>query len=285
MTSASLLQPDRYRKASTVVVHESGEPLLDVEAAGLLAVPVYHLNGWSESERLYARRGVVERLLHLEHTVLRPLGVRWLVWDAWRSRATQCAIYQHYWREMSAHHPELTPTQLHERVQDFVTLPVRTDYAPPHTTGGAVDLGLWDVERDVCVELGADFDEFTPRAALRAFDAPGTDEQIRRWRQVMFEALDAAGFSHDENEYFHKDFGNQRWAAARAEHTARYGEVVHVRQENTGPRAVFAAQRSRTEHRAWVAGLAQALDLSHPAHLAAPPLQRPTSLAQRWLRA
>ncbi len=290
--SHSLLTPDRYRAASALVVRESHEPLLDVAACGLLAVPVYHLNGWTDSPRLYARARVVERLLRVEHAVLRPLGVRWLVWDAWRSRLTQCAIYQHYWRVMSAEHPCLDEAALHERVQDYVTLPVRADYAPPHTTGGAVDLGLWDVAARRCVALGADFDEFTPRAALRAYDRAGldeADERVRQWRQVMFEALDGAGFSHDENEYFHKDFGNQRWAHARAERVAPYGEVLRMEVPTGGAEreaaAVFASQRPETEHRAWVAGLGQALDLSHPAGVAAPALQPPARLAERWLGA
>lgn len=103
---------------------------------------------------------------------------------------------------------------------------------PPHSTGGAIDLGLADREGHV-IDLGADFDQFEDIAACNHFEkacqtavASPTDRARRDARRILYWAMVDAGFAPYEAECWHFELGTRRAAAFQGRSHAEYGPAA-----------------------------------------------------------
>ena len=189
-----------------IVIIECGEPLVAVTSIG--CVNGYRAVGWVGTDdvvRLRAR--VIEKLRAVEAAL--PGGFGLAIYDGWRSPVTVRALYEHYYGTDSTLEP------------GFLADPDDETVAPPHQTGGAVDLTLaW---KGTPLSLGTAFDDFTPRAHLRALEnEPGLARDLRR---LLHHALGAEGFVPFDQEWWHYSWGDQAWAAATGAGHAIYGAV------------------------------------------------------------
>jgi zinc D-Ala-D-Ala dipeptidase len=153
-------------------------------------------------------------------------GYKLKIWDAWRSRSTQGKLYSYYRNQFAADHPEWDEARLDKEMAIWVAAPA-PDIIPPHATGGAVDLTLVD-QNGVELNMGTGFDYFGLEAASLYFEAPERDPDVRENRRLLRNAMSAEDFRFDEFEWWHFDFGNQLWAAARGHAVALYGEVSPI---------------------------------------------------------
>lgn len=247
-----------------IPVEECREPMLGVERFPFLPVPVYFHNGWAPTPNLYARAGLLDKLARVQARHLAPRGWQWVVFDAWRPREVQAAIFQHYWQAMSAQAPDCAHETLEERVRTYVTVPAQAHRIPPHSTGGAIDLGWWDRHAGRLVDMGSDFDEFCPAAANDFFEEPGRDAQLRQRRRELTEWLAAEDIASDADEWFHKDWGNQKWAAQRGHRLARYGEVLACTPRGNSLELVWGVDEPARDKVSRLGKLQDQLDLSHP---------------------
>ena len=97
---------------------------------------------------------------------------------------------------------------------------------PPHRTGGAVDVYLIDRATGVPLPMGTEPDETVPASATRWFEEhteENSGEPFRRNRRILFHAMQEAGFRNYGGEWWHFDWGNQRWANLAGEDAALYG--------------------------------------------------------------
>ncbi len=137
-----------------------------------------------------------------------------LLWDAYRSPATQRAIFDEYRARLQAEHAEWSPQFLHEQTRDFVSDP---DGIFPHGTGGAVDITLIVDGREAF--LGSEFDEFGERSYRNYFQEhpPSTDAErsAALYRGWLMDAFDCTGWAGLEQEWWHYEWGTVRWALAK----------------------------------------------------------------------
>ncbi len=206
-----------------VRIEEGGEPLVDLAEAGLVVDAAYHRLGYTTEPRLRARRGIAERLRRVDAAL--PHGWRLRIWDAWRPRAVQRALYQAFRRQLAARHPDWDEAALETELHRFVAPPDRgPGHVPPHLTGGAVDLTLQDAEgREL--DLGSAFDELSARAPTAA---PGLLPAARANRDVLVRAMAEAGFVNWPDEWWHWGCGDPLSAALRGDAVARYGAIETV---------------------------------------------------------
>jgi zinc D-Ala-D-Ala dipeptidase len=66
------------------------------------------------------------------------------IWDIYRPRAVQGAIYNKFQTELEEKNPSWDIDRLYLEVGKFVSPPYQTERIPPHVTGGAVDITLTD---------------------------------------------------------------------------------------------------------------------------------------------
>ncbi|MFA6512424.1 MAG: M15 family metallopeptidase [Patescibacteria group bacterium] len=205
----------------SIPILESNEPLVALDQNVLVLEPSYFQQKLSQDERMFLRQGVVERLMEVQRCL--P-GFRIKIFDGFRSRDVQRNIYQKYWNEMKGKHPDLTDDQLKARVGVFATDPDQPSRIPPHSTGGAVDLTLADKNGNE-LAMGTAFDHFGPEAAAFYYENYSINETVRQNRKRLREAMDAAEFRQDKDEWWHFDYGNQLWAYTLHKPHAMYGEI------------------------------------------------------------
>ena len=269
-----------------VAILEAKEPMVCLNQMGFLCVPVYFHNGWAKDQNIFLRERLAKKLLEIELVRLEPKGFRWVVYDGFRSRETQAAIYEYYYNKFSYEDPGQSLQSLSEKTQTFVTIPDTISRIPPHTTGGSVDLGLYDLTTGQLIELGADFDEFVPAVVTDYFEQSGCSQGIRDLRRFMNDILADVGVASDVDEFFHKDFGNQKWAAHLNLTVAPYGEVISCSLGQKGEViTVYAVDLSTELLHERLTQLTSGLRLNHPAVIPPSVLPQPRCLFSDSLRA
>lgn len=193
------------------VVNATQESLVAIPfGVQFINFPAYFRQGIPcATEKPMLRKSVLERLK--KAASLLPQGYRLVVLDAWRPYAVQKGLYDTYYQQLQKDNPTWTQEQLNEQVKFFVS-PPSTDalYPAVHSTGGAVDVTIADVNGK-WLDMGTDFDDFSPLAHTAAFE--GSDnETVQNNRRLLFHCMIAAGFTNLPSEWWHYDYGNGFWA-------------------------------------------------------------------------
>jgi D-alanyl-D-alanine dipeptidase len=160
---------------------------------------------------IWLRQGTVSRLEKALGFLPEHLGFRLL--DGWRPFKVQTALRDLVGQELLASHPELNAAEFERLLNQFVAQPRQDlDSPSPHLTGGSVDLTLFDIRTGATLDLGTAFDSPELDSWTAAFEDINKDEEIRRHRRYLFNAMTLAGFTNLPTEWWHFDFGNQLWA-------------------------------------------------------------------------
>ena len=146
-------------------------------ADNFVGAPVY-----PATARALLQRPAATALLGV-HRALASHGLGLWVFDAYRP----WSVTKVFW--------EATPPALREFVADPA-------HGSRHNRGCAVDLTLYDLATGEPVVMPSEFDEFTPRAYPRY---PGGTSRQRWHRDLLRQAMEAAGFTVNASEWWHFD--------------------------------------------------------------------------------
>ena len=205
----------------SIPIRESLELLVDLSKFDFVLDPVYFKQGLSDEPRMFLRELAAQKLAAAQ----KHLGVyRFKIWDGFRSRGVQNRIYENFWKELAMKHPDWDSRKLTEEVGLFVTDAKNPKRIPPHTTGGTVDLTLVD-ENGVELEMGTAFDHFGPEAASMFFEENDSSPRVKENRRLLCESMISQGFAVDKDQWWHFDYGNQKWAFQLRKPYAIYGEA------------------------------------------------------------
>jgi len=90
------------------------------------------------------------------------------------------------------------------------------DYCPPHLSGGAIDLTLYDINSGDELDMGTIFDDCSARANRDYFldksDLSAEERSIQSRRRLLREAMESVGFTSYQHEWWHFDIGNLLWS-------------------------------------------------------------------------
>jgi D-alanyl-D-alanine dipeptidase len=161
-----------------------------------------------------------------------PDSLRVVVWDAWRPIRVQRTLFDKYLTILRQEYPDMNEKDLAARASVFVALPSDDVRCPsPHNTGGAVDVSIIK-ENGEYLEMGTDFDDFSPSAHTRYFenivlnDAVSSKELVYlQNRRLLYFAMTSVGFANYPEEWWHYDYGNQFWASVLGQPVAIYGSA------------------------------------------------------------
>ncbi|MGQ3891252.1 M15 family metallopeptidase [Legionella sp. CNM-4043-24] len=192
------------------VLFENGQnPRIKVE-------PMYFKSGFSPCAQVFGRKAVLTRLL--KALAFLPDHYGFLVWDVYRSRRVQANLFNWMRVEVQNRYPHLSDTENYAETQKYMSAPSRVgeDYCPPHLSGGAIDLTLYDTRTDTGLEMGTVFDDCTERAHSDYFDTKAAllpeELRIREARQILRAAMENVGFTAYQYEWWHFDTGNIFWS-------------------------------------------------------------------------
>lgn len=157
----------------------------------------------------YVREGVAKRLLSA--CELLPEYHYFVVFDAWRPKQVQMALFNQLKEELEAQ--GLKEELLRQKLSTFVDIPSDNPINPSnHLTGGAIDLTI-GTEKGI-LNMGTDFDDFSEMSRTNAYEKiniTSIQKEIRNNRRLLQEIMQNAGFTNYEEEWWHFDYGNQNW--------------------------------------------------------------------------
>ncbi|MEK9160597.1 MAG: M15 family metallopeptidase [Patescibacteria group bacterium] len=208
-------------KFEDIPIRECGEELVDLAQYDFFLERAYYNQGLSSEPRMFLRKSVADKLAEIQKGLG---GYKFKIWDGFRPRSVQQAIYEKFWKELSEAHSEWDEERLKMEVGVFVTAPNNPNRIPPHATGSTIDLTLVDTEGNE-LDMGTVFDFFGAEAAPLYFEENPGNEEAAKNRKILREAMFSAGFGGDKNEWWHFDYHNQKWAAELGHPEAIYGEA------------------------------------------------------------
>ncbi len=233
----------------------------------------------------FVRRGVADRLLNAQDILRKQQrGLYLVVYDGYRPVEVQQAL----WDATRAHFVimnevegfEWDDERIDEETRNYASPPSTDPEKPsPHLTGGAVDIGIFQIEDSEVdrqiqdlqgrintlesdslervelelakhslikqhaneLDFGTPFDYFDKKSASNHYEklleekgqaGLSTEEQVAlRNRRLLRWTMAEAGFSPDDEEWWHFDCGDQMMAA-RGDGAAVYGRVIDLTDEN-----------------------------------------------------
>ena len=158
------------------------------------------------------RKEVLEKLL-LAKTYL-PGNLTFKIWDAYRPLSLQKELYELYKNKIIKEFGlETKVKEEQERIiSRYVSIPNEDENIPPlHTTGGAIDLTLVDKNTNKELDMGTEFDSFSPVTSTNAFEKTN-NEEIKNNRRILYNAMTKAGFTNLPSEWWHYDYKDRAWA-------------------------------------------------------------------------
>ncbi|ADG92618.1 peptidase M15D vanX D-ala-D-ala dipeptidase [Arcobacter nitrofigilis DSM 7299] len=177
----------------------------------------------------YARSSIRERLMKAAN--LLPKDLRLVVLDAWRSHQVQKTLFEQCQSALNSVYPDIDEKELHNMTQQYVALPSFNPRAPsPHSTGGAIDLMI-ATRAGVPLFFGSPFDHPTEISDTRYFEEKLENKEIlskeesiaMENRRLLYNIMTEVGFVNLPSEWWHYEFGTQRYAHQTGKEHAIYG--------------------------------------------------------------
>jgi D-alanyl-D-alanine dipeptidase len=150
--------------------------------------------------------------------------LRLKIFDGWRPRDVQDKVYVTCLNGLRENHPDWTKDQLKQAAKMYVVNGHDPNLIPPHVTGGAVDLTLINDSTQEELGMGSRYCEWTDRQLVCDLKEGPDAEPCANLRQLVIAML-SEGFVQDPDQWWHFDYGNQKWAKATNNPIAIYGEL------------------------------------------------------------
>ncbi|SIO19339.1 M15 family metallopeptidase [Halodesulfovibrio marinisediminis] len=168
----------------------------------------------------YAREGVLERLLHASS--LLPAHLRLVILDGWRSAEVQSFLFSECKNALAMLNPDKAADDITIMAQQYVAKPMKDTSTPaPHSTGGAIDIAIAD-RAGKKLFFGSPFDypgqisntQYFENKLEKGYELTDREEEALYNRRLLYFVMTQAGFVNFHCEWWHFEYGTQRWALA-----------------------------------------------------------------------
>jgi zinc D-Ala-D-Ala dipeptidase len=120
----------------------------------------------------------------------------------------QYQLFSHVYNYFQQNNPHTKAHEIKAMTLEYVTHPdINT---PPHSTGAAVDLTLWDNQTQEYIDMGSPINYPADTSWTYNFDTL-TSTQISN-RLFLTGLMLEAGFANLASEWWHFSYGDPRWA-------------------------------------------------------------------------
>jgi len=203
-----------------VPIEDNGEPLVDPRS---LSKRVHFAEKHPKFPEMVrtpeVRKRVAEMLAEAAEAL--PPGIDLIIIEGFRPLAQQRFMYESLKAEFAAKHPEWKKATLH-RVTNTMSAPPDDPCPPPHTTGGAVDLGLIRIETQEWLDMTSplEMDETSAPSVMQ-----GLSGEAQENRNLLFGVLEKAGLTNYSGEWWHWSYGDSGWALRVGAKNALYDRL------------------------------------------------------------
>jgi len=169
----------------------------------------------------YLAREVVHEKIGRLSKQLENDGMMLIIRSAWRSFEHQKLLWEERIDLLKKKYPDREVEKIEKLVSYFVAPPNRS----MHSTGGAIDALLYDMEKDCVMDFGTN-DGLHIRLNDKCYPYhPHITPEAKRNRKILIELFEKENFVVDLKEYWHFDYGNASWALEKKKAHAIYGIV------------------------------------------------------------
>ncbi len=200
-----------------VPIRDAGEPLVDLRqfSPGVILRP---------GCLPFLRETVANQVNQVQERL--PAGHVLTIGTCLRTLAMQRGIRENVTKDMAEKHPEWPAATL-ARMLNRMVAPPDDPSPPPHTTGGALDVGIQGPDGQA-LDFGAG-DSFWATAPTYAGKL---SEIARSNRLLLIETMESTGLTNYVGEWWHWSYGDQGWALRVGSPVAYYGAVEVEDAEN-----------------------------------------------------
>lgn len=209
---------------SATAAIENNEPLVNIQKiCAERNIPIVFASGSTEyggvGGEILLREGTLKNLLHAEEKVRTETKGEYtfMITDAYRPLALQRSHWDKIKAEFS-HKEGLRGEALYDRVAPLIADP---DLQPPHSTGGAVDLTLYNLKTSTEVFMGTKVDVFDTDLTW-TWHSDIVDPEVRKNRALLYWAMTDSGFINQPQEWWHYSYGEREWACRTGINQAIY---------------------------------------------------------------
>lgn len=194
-------------------ISPSGSPFVKIVDGDIFDVKMQYplMNLKSSVPDCFVREEVFDMLVKAQKYL--PEGIKFRIWDTWRPFSLQAELYYFYSESIirTFNLEGKSESEQKKVISKFVSYPKNNTLVPPvHTTGGAVDLTLIDLEGKE-LQMGTEFDSFSEKTKTDYFEN-STYNNIKENRRILYNAMIKAGFTNLPSEWWHYDYGDRFWA-------------------------------------------------------------------------
>jgi D-alanyl-D-alanine dipeptidase len=174
-----------------------------------------HNAGFDESAkvRITVYRSLEQLLQNLDNLAVAfgyaPGQISIRIFEALRYMSTQQTLFENKLQEIQKKYPKYSEAEAYAETIKWVS-PVKNNI-PPHATGAAVDIRLFDRTKNKYLDMGPFGVIWGDNPTAPTFSAALSEEQINN-RLFLLAAATEAGFVNYPYEYWHYSFGD-RYAA------------------------------------------------------------------------
>lgn len=208
----------------------------DIESAGIMCRPFWNdaLDGKALDPEgrafvayraehpefnLMVRKSILARLLIAQSRL--PSRYRFVLKAGLRPIEVQRETFDGYLRLAQSEHPDWDEQQVYRHTAEYVTDPGK--HIPPHATGAAIDISLWDTTDRCYVDVGSPIN--VAEDSAWGSNHTGLSEAQVYLRSLLRDSMLSAGFAPLASEWWHYSYGDQRWAVYYDKPHALYAVV------------------------------------------------------------
>lgn len=216
-----------------IPICDNREPLVEIPLSEFAAASLHDYQKlgapYSQNSPYAVRRRVLESLYRAQ-AQLQQHNSQWrlYIFDAYRPLGVQEFMANHAYHSLiQDRHLDAKTLSINEErelwqeVYNIWAPPNDNPLTPPpHSTGAAVDLTIYDRDIQACIEMGSPIDEMSPRSQPNYFAelTESMDEETvaiaklaASNRQILADAMKHAGFQRHPGEWWHFCLGDQMW--------------------------------------------------------------------------
>lgn len=166
------------------------------------------------------RSSVLGALLMAQQSL--PNEIKLVIEEGFRPLDLQSELFRQYLSELTSERPNVPRHELEREATKYVAKP---SGAPPHSTGGAVDVGLASACGEL-LDMGSDSnDTHRTNGDANYVSSRSVSARARFLRRILSSAMQSAGFVNYPPEWWHWSMGDQYWAYCKQRSLALYGSV------------------------------------------------------------
>jgi D-alanyl-D-alanine dipeptidase len=199
------------KRLRSIKVVDIGEPLVDLRDLGSELI-------FNPGCLPLLRRTVANMVIEVQKSL--PEGHRLAIGTCLRTTEMQLGIREHLTEKLRTDHPTWTNATL-QRMLNRMVAPVDSVAPAPHTTGGAIDLGIEGPGgQRLKFSPGEDWWPYAPTYSV------GLDDESRTHRLMLIRAMESAGLTNYLGDWWHWSYGDQGWSLRVGSPVAYYGAVT-----------------------------------------------------------